>query len=247
MTRVRAPIRRVVVVVPVHDEERELPGALDALAAASAEAGVPVDVTVVLDACSDGSHAVPGPGVRVVTVDLRTVGGARRAGFAGQPTDGDVWFATTDADSRVPLDWLRRQVDLANAGADVVAGTVVARDWEGWRSDAGQVFDAEYRVQRHPGGHGHVHGANLGVRASAYAAIGGFPQVAHDEDVHVVDALLAAGHTVCWGTETPVATSTRRHGRAPAGFADALVDLMDPPEDARPAAPGVTPQIAGSS
>ena len=36
----------------------------------------------------------------------------------------DIWIACTDADSRVPADWLEHQVQLADGGVDLVLGTV---------------------------------------------------------------------------------------------------------------------------
>ncbi|MGZ8177733.1 glycosyltransferase [Williamsia sp. SKLECPSW1] len=236
---VPAAIRRVVVVIPVHDEADELAGALRAVAAAADAVDVPVDVTVVLDACTDASASIPGPDITVRVVDVRNVGAARRAGFVGRPTSDDVWFATTDADSRVPVVWLRRQLTVADGGADAVVGTVTPRDWAQWPGETGRRFDEDYRAPQRPGRHGHVHGANLGIRASAYAAVGGFPAVTSGEDVQIVESLDAAGHRVAWDTEAPVATSTRRVGRAPAGFAGALAELDDsPPPLPRPAVAG---------
>lgn len=227
--RDRPPIRAVTVVIPVHDEADELAGALDAVADAAAVLDVPVRVTVVLDACTDASASIPGPGIDVVAVDVRSVGAARRTGFARHHAGDDVWFATTDADSRVPPDWLHRHLWLADAGVDAVVGTVVARDWAQWSVDAGRVFDADYRARQRRGRHGHVHGANIGVRGSAYARVGGFPATRSDEDVALVAALENARCTIAWDTEAPVATSTRRVGRAPAGFAGALAEIIDLP------------------
>ncbi len=108
-------------------------------------------------------------------------------------------------------------------------GTVVARDWAQWPVDAERLFDTDYRAQQRRGRHGHIHGANIGVRATAYAGVGGFAGVRSDEDVALVAALDAAGHSIAWDTEAPVATSTRRVGRAPAGFAGALAQIVDLP------------------
>ena len=75
------------VVVPAHDEEELLPGALAALreAAAVAEAGRPglrVRIVVAADACCDGTAALARQaGVTVVKVSARNVGVARAAGL----------------------------------------------------------------------------------------------------------------------------------------------------------------------
>ena len=85
---------------------------------------------------------------------------------------------------RCPPQWLTCQLALAQRGADVVVGTV--------RPDPSDLTAAEHRAwsaTRVPGRpNGHVHGANLGIRADAYLRAGGFlPQDEH-EDVDLVAA-----------------------------------------------------------
>lgn len=225
---------RIGVTVPAHDEQDELPGCFDALARAAATTDVPVHVVVVLDACTDASAAaVPAASavfasMRVGVVQARRVGVARRHGMAmllaALPTDR-LWLATTDADSRVPIDWFGRQVRHATAGADAVAGTVVVRDWSGRPDALRRQYGRRYRAADE---HRHVHGANLSLRADAYVAAGGFAALASDEDVTLVAALQAHGRSIVWAADLPVRTSARRDGRAPAGFAahlDALARL----------------------
>ncbi|RII96479.1 glycosyltransferase, partial [Clavibacter michiganensis subsp. insidiosus] len=92
---------------------------------------------------------------------------AARAGWDGD--DAEHWIACTDADSAVPPAWITSQLELADAGSDVVVGTV-RPELEDLSPD--QV--AAWRATRVPGhANGHVHGANLGVRADAYVAAGG--------------------------------------------------------------------------
>jgi len=130
-----------------------------------------------------------------------------------------VWLASTDADSVVPFDWLTHQVRLADRGAEAVRGTVDVRDWRCWPPEVGRAYAAGYHgVDGHP----HVHGANLGVRASAYLAAGGFAPVARDEDVLLVAALAAGGVRVVASGHAPVATSARAVGRVPGGFSGHL-------------------------
>jgi hypothetical protein len=66
--------------------------------------------------------------------------------------------------------------------------------------------------------HPHVHGANLGVRGSAYLDVGGFPPVAADEDRALVAALVRSGAVVLRTPAGPVLTSARRVARARAGL-----------------------------
>ena len=67
-----------------------------------------------------------------------------------------------------------------------------------------------------------MHGANLGVRADAYLAAGGFRTVAEHEDVGLVETLRAAGAPIDSTDRAPVTTSARSTGRVPGGFAGYL-------------------------
>ncbi len=186
--------------------------------------GLAVHVVPVLDACSDDSGEVA-PGALEVTA--RNVGIARAAGFAevlrreaGRPP-GELWLATTDADSTVPADWLAEQLRLARGGAEVVAGTVRVADWsEQPGRGPGAVRRARYGA---PGaGHVHVHGANLGLSAAAYLDAGGVPPLALAEDQALVDTLRARARRLVATGRIPVTTSARRESRTTGGFADHL-------------------------
>jgi len=228
---VTPPIEAVAVVVPAHDEEELLPAALRALRASAglvaARGGPPVDLLVVADACRDRTVSVAlAAGVRVLPVRVRSVGRARAAGVADalhrvrHLPPGRVWLATTDADSLVPPGWLSHQLALADAGADLVLGTVDVRDWSGHPPDVERRWRASYDAAD---GHRHVHGANAGARADAYLDVGGFADVDRDEDVALA-AALAHRRVVRTGGE-PVVTSARNRGRAPGGFASHLAGL----------------------
>lgn len=47
-------------------------------------------------------------------------------------------------------------------------------------------------------GHRHIHSANLGVSAKADSLEKGFRPLASNEDVALVEALIATGATVVW-------------------------------------------------
>jgi hypothetical protein len=66
---------------------------------------------------------------------------------------------------------------------------------------------------------GHVHGANLGVRGSAYAAVRGFVPMPEHEDVDLVHRLREAGFTLVASDDCEVVTSGRVVGRTPGGYA----------------------------
>jgi hypothetical protein len=232
------------VVVPVHDEEELLPGALDALATAvavlrEAVPAVSVEIVVVLDACTDASVTACAGRPDVVTVRSRRrcVGAARARGCAlalgRSPVPAEAtWLACTDADSRVPADWLCHHRGLADTGVDAVLGAVAVRDWTGWPPHVPAAYATAYRAAvRGVDGHDHVHGANLGVRGSAYLTAGGFRALRSDEDVALVGALRRTGARVAATRGAPVETSARRVGRTPQGFSGHLRALAAGPPD----------------
>ena len=217
-------LRRVAVVVPARDEEELLPACLDSVEVARAALAhrrpdVEVVVVVVLDRCTDGTSGVVAArgNVRGVWSDSGVVGAARAAGVAVALADVPehvlpaTWIACTDADTTVPAQWLWRQVELADEGADLVTGTVVPTDLPGG-------LFGRWRARHVLGeGHPHVHGANLGVRADAYLAAGGFPAEPVHEDVLLVEAVRATGRPWVATDATRVATSARRTGRVVGG------------------------------
>ena len=221
---------RIGVVVPVNNEELALRACLIALLAAAARVSIPVDVIVVLDACTDQSAPVTGEfdgrGVRAMAVDAGNVGIARAAGMTELLSRHGVegtWLATTDGDSTVPSNWFTAQLRYAAAGARVVAGTVVVQDW----GDRTSAVRARARLEYRRGAHRHVHGANLSFAGTAYGAAGGFAPLISGEDVHLVDAFRANDEPIRWATDLPVVTSARRTARAPRGFANYLTELED--------------------
>jgi Glycosyl transferase family 2 len=241
-------IGAVGVIVPAHDEEELLGACLASLDAAARGAGVPVHVAVVLDACRDRSEAVTRQacvtgGLTVLRTDHRSVGPARAAGaraLLARHADVDpssLWLATTDADSVVPARWLALQRMLADDGADAVAGTVVVVDWAGHPPKVPRRYDGLYGSAQTAPAHDHVHGANLGVRASAYLAAGGFAAVPRNEDHRLWRTLQAMGRPVVSTWAEPVVTSARLQARTTGGFADFLHRLARPTDG---------PQTAGT-
>jgi len=110
-----------------------------------------------------------------------------------------------------------------------VAGTVTVVDWTGHPPEVPSLYRRLYGSPRTTPVHDHVHGANLGIRASAYLAAGGFAAVRCREDHDLLRALQAMGRPVVRTWAEPVVTSARTHGRAPGGFADFLRRLAPTP------------------
>ena len=225
------------VVVPARNEERRLPRCLAAIATAATalrtgDGEIPrLRVVVVADRCTDTTFDIASgwPGVEVVVSDVGRVGAARAAGIDHLlrtehdlgTADRQIWIACTDADSAVPVEWLRLQLHHARAGIELALGTVAPDPQE---LAAGLL--AAWRL-RHlvSDGHPHVHGANLGIRADTYRAAGGFQDVAAHEDVLLGIAVRANGARVISTAAGPVLTSGRTQGRAPLGMAAYLREL----------------------
>jgi glycosyltransferase involved in cell wall biosynthesis len=220
------------VVVPAHNEETLLPACLSALRRAARHLSVPVHILVAADSCTDRTADVARAcGARVIRIRARSVGATRAAGMTellrltAGPDPAAVWLATTDADTVVPPHWLRRQVSHADQGWDVVLGTVTVADWSEHPPDVPAAFAARYESGDRP--HPHVHGANIGIRASAYQAAGGFRPLRTAEDHALLAAAAEAGCSVLHAGDLTVETSARQHARAPHGFSH-LLRTLDP-------------------
>ena len=99
-------------------------------------------------------------------------------------------------------------------------------DWSEHPPQVPIAFGARYESGGRP--HPHVHGANLGIRASAYLAAGGFTPLRTAEDHALVAAAARAGCSVLRASDIPVRTSARRQARAPIGFGHLLRTLAPP-------------------
>lgn len=224
-------IRDVVVTIPAADEEDEIAGCLHSVDQAIAElhdrTSVRGHVVVALDDCRDGTADVVARFEHVVSVtcDAHRVGGARRRAAA---VALDRWrpehtcLVSTDADCRVPVDWLTEMTALFGLGMDVVLGTV--RPGPGLTAS---VERAWYGAHSLGNDHTHIHGANMGMSGSAYLRAGGWADLAAHEDVDFLQRAVATGLRIARAGAAPVVTSSRLIGRAPEGFASFLRSLHD--------------------
>lgn len=220
---------RIGVIIPARDERDLMGRCLASVVDSAAQAGTRVMIIVVADSCSDGTARVARETGRkatergicevvVIEIDAGNVGIARSIGCQRAIDAGCSWLALTDADSVVPSNWVAEQLQLAQAGFDVVIGTV--------RPDFNDLSAAHVRQwhETHEPGkpNGHVHGANLGVRASAYVTAGGFAPLAEHEDNELVGRLIASGATFIATDRAEVMTSGRTQGRTAGGYAGHL-------------------------
>jgi hypothetical protein len=217
--------------MPAADEQETIAAALHALRRATrhlrrTHPAVTARVFVVLDNCFDATAPIVAtfPEVDAAPVAARCVGIARdagtRAALSGLSDLSTVWTAHTDADSQVALDWLSTMVRAADEGVDLFLGTV--RPAVGLPAS---VHSAWLTRHGRADGHRHVHGANLGIRASVLEAVGGWPHLRSGEDVELASRVRAVGAAVRSSGSAPVRTSTRLVGRAPNGYADYLATL----------------------
>ncbi|MFR9728084.1 glycosyltransferase [Saccharopolyspora sp. MS10] len=241
-------VAAVAVVVPAHDEEETIAACVGSVldAAHRSRWRLPVSVCVVADRCTDGTeqrlrHLVSDEIARVEVLPQhrpRPLGvvrnlGARRALASLPRTPLDrTWLLHTDADTAVPETWIDDHLRYAHRGADAVAGRADVQDYGAITARAQRRYQEHVRSGEHGLTHCHVYGANLGVRASLFRAVGGFPGVANGEDHGLWARLVGAGASVCQPNDVRVRTSGRTLGRASGGLADLLRTLSL--DDSRP-------------
>ena len=156
-----------------------------------------------------------------IEIAARNVGSARRAGCAHVLTAGaamdlspeSIWLATTDADSKVPTDWLTTQIASHEVGADVWSGTVTVCDWTHRTDGTADEWLRLYETELEP-----AHGASLAINGRVYLDAGQFEQLATGEDRALLKAASSLGARCHYDRSAPVRTGARSQARAPLGF-----------------------------
>ncbi|HEX5115142.1 MAG TPA: glycosyltransferase [Pseudonocardiaceae bacterium] len=230
------------VVIPARDESRTIVACVQAVLAAFTRlpAGVQPALCVVADRCTDDTaelvERLGSPPVRVLRTNAPlTIGEIRAAGvhvvaaLLRTHRPWHTWLLSTDADTLVPPEWALRHVLLAESGAAAVAGEVRLAGGPGMSAGVARRYSATPAGVRNGKGHGSVYGANLGVRADAYADVGGFGAVASGEDHDLWHRLCTAGYRCEYADGLTVLTSARRQGRAPGGLSVLLAALDHEP------------------
>ena len=256
-----------IVAIPVHNEGDRIGACLTALAAQVGLKRGSFGIVLFANNCTDDTcdlvRAFSGLPWPLRLIERRnpsaSAGWARRvameaaADWLAEGDHADGVILTTDADSRVGIDWVARNLARIGEGADMVAGRISLEPREAallpGRLHARGRLEAEYeaivteisaRLDPEPGNpwpcHWSKSGATLAARWSAYMAIGGLPALPCGEDRAFVDAFRARDFIVRHDPAIEVVTSGRLDGRATGGVADTIklrCDVPDSPCDDR--------------
>ena len=231
---------RTAVIVPARDEAELVGRCLAALAPQLEDAVLVLVVNNTLDATAEVAEArARALRLPLVLVERRFarggVGAARRFGFAlaARLCPQAETLLTTDADAAVAPGWIAAH-RAALAEADAVAGRIETFEEEArllppafhrrrLREERYLGLTLAFEALMDPEGRADgvnlAGGANLGFRAAAYRAAGGFARRESDEDRELIARMRARGFRTRVCETAVVRASLRAQGRAPAGMA----------------------------
>ena len=222
----------VCILIPACNEEKLLPRCLKSILVATAHlpSNVTADIILAVDSSTDHSAEIGNKFLNkngvVVTLEKYNVGAARKlaATISLERYKGELrycWLANTDADCKVPPNWLIKQIKLANQGYQAIAGIIKVDSFSEHGPSVPDKFKHTYTLHS-DGTHPHVHGANFGVRADVYKQVGGWKELQTAEDHDLWNRLTNLKIVNIADSNVWVHTSGRLQGRAPHGFADSL-------------------------
>jgi len=248
----------VLVAVPVKDEAERIADCLRALTLQADRQ--PDGVVLLINNTTDGTAAVawsilpalPAP-VEVLEVEFppetACAGSARRAAMEHAATrlGAEGVLMTTDADGRVPPDWVAANLWHLRQGADAVAGRAVLDPGDAallpprlHEDDALECAYAELLdtiaalIDPEPWDplprHTEHSGASIAVTRAAYRRAGGMPAMPLAEDRHFFEALRRTGSRIRHAPEIAVVVSGRTVGRAEGGMADTIRRRLAAPD-----------------
>ena len=245
----------VVVAIPARNEADELGGCLRALAD---QRGAGLDAAVIcLNNCTDDSARV----VRDLAPDLpfavhaleawllprrACAGAARRIAMdhAADLAGPDGVLLTTDADGRVPSDWVAANLAALADGAEAVAGRIEIEPEGAKRipthlheADAAEcayaalLDEIDALLDPDPADpwprHDEHAGASIAVTVPAYHRAGGMPPALFAEDRAFFAALRRVDARIRHAPDLRVVVSARTVGRAQGGMADTMRRRME--------------------
>lgn len=256
-----APTPDAIVAVPVRNEEERIAACLHAIDAQADLVPGSLGLVLFLNNCTDRTAAIIAELVPALSIPVRVLvedhagahaGWARRramdaaAAWLGDSGNAGI-ILSTDADSRVPPNWVALNWAAVRAGADAVAGRVELDAAEAAllpaslpaRGRLEDIYDAliteaEARIDPDPHDPWPCHrtaiGATLAVTRAAYLRVGGMPEIPLGEDGAFIARLLEHGLRVRHATDVCVTISARLAGRAPGGVADTIRSRCEEPD-----------------
>ncbi len=238
---------KIVVAIPVRDEEERISACLKAL---FGQTVAPDAVVLLLNNCRDGTLAAcktwqaQWPQLHIVERELAgtlaTAGEARRLALEyAAALSGNGIILTSDADSVTPPDWIEINCREIAMGAEVVCGTasvdpeealLVTQEMHQDYLDECACFDLLDEVEAilNPDPtdpwprHQQNSGASIAVRAATFRRAGGAPAVASGEDRALVQRLRLIDARIRHAFGISVTVSGRLEGRAAGGMAEAM-------------------------
>lgn len=254
----RGPSRsEVIVAIPARDEEERIEACLASLAAQ--KTATPFSVLVLANNCRDRTVDLvrglgPNAPFDLHLFDMRLTGSAAHAGMARRLAmnaashllDEEGVILSTDADSRVDVNWVQENLLELHAGADIVCGVICPDMAEGallpsYVHERGlnefvyerKATELETLIDPLPWDpwprHRMETGASLALRAGLYVEVGGVPDIQPAEDRALVALARRHGGTVRHSFGPQVVTSCRLDGRARGGWADDLAERVRNP------------------
>ena len=241
---------RVVVAIPVRNEELHIGPCLRALA--DQKAVLPDRVVLFLNCCTDGTEdcireMARGLDLNVAMVKRDLRGARANAGVArslalrhaARGLDGQDVLMTTDADGQVAPDWIEANLEWLRRGADAVCGRAVINPADACRipqhlrdDDANEcrldtlLDELASLVDPDPDDpwprHTESSGASIAVTVAAYRGAGGIPPVPSGEDRAFIERLRRFDARIRHEPSVTVTVSGRTDGRAPGGMADTI-------------------------
>lgn len=235
------------IAIPVRDEEHRIGRCLAALSKQTVRAD---HLVLVLNDCTDGTAAVVRASVpaahqvHVIETCLHGTcggaGGARRVAMnhaSGLLRDGVI--LTTDADAVTAPDWIERNLEAIEAGADAVCGMAVIDPVEALAipahlhdDDAREVAYVQLLNEMQSlilpddadpwPRHAEDSGASIAVTTRLLRRVGGVPCCSVGEDRALIAALRRIGARVRHDPAIRVVVSGRLEGRAEGGMADTM-------------------------
>ena len=256
---VRYMRRAATVAIPAHNEKDHIAPCLNSLARQDFDGCL--DVVAFLNNCTDGTpdivrRLVPSLPFRLHVLERRLEPSEANAGVARKLameaasaiSSAEGVVLTTDADSRVPPDWVSSHMAAIAEGADAVAGMVELDPqdaaalpyWLQAEEDSVQAFgtlldEIDCLLDPDPADpwprHIQHSGANIAVRADWLARVGGIPPIPLGEDRALFAALRRADARIRHSRAGVVTVSGRLAGRAKGGMADTIARRLAAPDE----------------